>query len=84
MYETDAFPLIVHHYTGSRERYFRRSDARRNEERFQAKANVRDGYDDFITAWLDGFIQFVGIDTARTVLPEYMRVETPSNVVVDG
>jgi hypothetical protein len=83
MYETDAFPLIVHHYTGSRERYFRRSDARRNEERFQAKANVRDGYDDFITAWLDGFIRFVGIDTARTVLPEYMRVATPSKVV-DG
>lgn len=83
MYETDAFPLIVHHYTGSRERYFGKNDTRRNEETYQAKANVRDGYDDGITSWLDGFIQWVGVDMARSILPEYL-VKTQTDVVVDG
>lgn len=66
------FPIILHHYLGSWERYIARTDYRRSKEQYELKANVREGPDTWLTSWLEGFVQSLGAERARLLLPEYL------------
>jgi hypothetical protein len=69
------FPLSVNHYIGSWERYFARNDTRRSQRTYDFKAHVQNGVDDdWISEWIDGFIKFVGIDTAKELLNDYYSI----------
>ena len=70
--ETRKYPLSVNHYLGSWERYYSRNDTRRSRRAFDWKANVQDGRDDWISPWLDGFVDDVGLERARDLL-EFQR-----------
>jgi hypothetical protein len=63
----DHFPLVVNHYLGDWERYFSRNDTRRSATVYNSKAFVKDGRDEWILPWLDGFIRLFG-DQAYTLL----------------
>jgi len=64
----EKFPLSVQHYLGSRERYFARNDTRRSLRRYESKAAVQAGSDDWIVPWWEGFVQRVGRDRAIELL----------------
>jgi hypothetical protein len=66
------FPLSVNHYIGSWERYFARNDTRRSQRTYDFKAHVQNGIDDdWISEWLDGFVQQIGEETAKELLHDY-------------
>jgi hypothetical protein len=67
------FPIIVNHYTGSWERYNSKNDSRRSRRAYEKKAFVQDGYDSWITPWLDGFIETHGLNLTRELLTDYVR-----------
>lgn len=68
--EANRFPLMVHHYLGSKERYFARNDTRRSERFYEFKAHVAAGSDEWIMPWIDGFVEAMGVDTAVALLGE--------------
>jgi hypothetical protein len=67
----EKYPLAVNHYVGTYERYVARNDTRRNERAYEYKAHVDAGSDDWITTWLDGFVQEQGSDKASALLQDY-------------
>jgi hypothetical protein len=71
----ERYPLAVNHYVGTYERYVARNDTRRNERAYEYKAHVDAGSDDWITTWLDGFVQEQGPDKASALLQDY-RVDS--------
>mmetsp|Transcript_2734 Transcript_2734/g.7616 ORF Transcript_2734/g.7616 Transcript_2734/m.7616 type:complete len:528 (-) Transcript_2734:193-1776(-) len=73
--ETSAvrmYPLVVHHYAGSLERYSKRSDIRRrsNPDLYYRKANATASFDEagWIVGWLDEFVYNHGMDKVTKVL----------------
>jgi len=63
--------LRVHHYLGSRERYFgRKGDTRRNDEKFDRDAALSDGEDDDIRPWFQNFVKEAGNVRAKELLAE--------------
>ncbi|GAX26118.1 hypothetical protein FisN_24Hh009 [Fistulifera solaris] len=66
--EANRFPLMVHHYLGSKERYFARNDTRRSERFYEFKAHVNAGSDSWIMPWIEGFVETMGADTATALL----------------
>lgn len=66
--EANRFPLMVHHYLGSRERYFARNDTRRSERFYEFKAHVAAGSDAWIMPWIEGFVETMGAKTAMALL----------------
>lgn len=67
-----SFPLMVNHYLGSWERYNSRNDTRRSLHAYQAKAFVKDGRDDWISTWIDGFLDNMDAKVARQLLQDYV------------
>jgi hypothetical protein len=61
-------PIAVNHYLGSWERYASRNDKRRSRTKYDAKANVQRGTDDWSHLWLQGFVKWFGFDMARYLL----------------
>jgi len=61
-------PLAANHYLGSYERYSGRSDKRRSREIYDKKAQVNDGADNGTQQWLHGFVDSVGVQTAKKLL----------------
>jgi len=63
--------LRVHHYLGSRERYFgRKGDTRRNDEKFDRDATLSEGEDDDIRPWFQSFVKKAGNVRAKELLTE--------------
>ena len=61
-------PIAVNHYVGSWERYGRKSDKRRDRQKYDIKASVNKGVDDGIRPWLQGFVDTMGLSSAKTLL----------------
>jgi Glycosyl transferase family 2 len=76
--QLQRYPITVNHYIGSWERYFAKSDARRSERAYNAKAHVAAGHDNWMSPWLAGFVNHVGSERAKVLLQEYMS-DTTSN-----
>jgi hypothetical protein len=74
----ERYPLTVNHYLGSWERYIGRNDSRRSRRFYDFKSNVTltggGGLetDNFISSWLNGFVQHVGPTVARSLLKDYV------------
>jgi hypothetical protein len=68
------YPLIVHHYIGTLERYLARNDSRRSARLYHNKTRVQagGGADMWITDWLAGFVRAVGEATARVLLDRHI------------
>jgi hypothetical protein len=66
------YPITVNHYVGSWERYNSKNDSRRSRRAYERKAFVQDGYDNWITPWLDGFIETHGLKLSRELLADYV------------
>jgi hypothetical protein len=80
----DRYPLVVHHYVGSFERYKARKDPRRTETAYWQKASVRDGKEDgWIDTWLPSFVEQHGMAKVSKVMRKYMtgnvNVNTKTN-----
>jgi hypothetical protein len=70
------YPLSVNHYLGSYERYSSRTDVRRNPVLYQKFANAS-AYgggkdDDWLSGWLDSFIETHGQERVSRVLKDYL------------
>jgi hypothetical protein len=71
------YPLSVNHYLGSYERYSSRTDVRRNPVLYQKFANAS-AYggggkdDDWLSGWLDSFIETHGQERVARVLKDYL------------
>jgi hypothetical protein len=66
------YPLAVHHYLGTWDRYAQRHDVRRSREAYETKAHVHSqgtAADDWILSWLDGFVAVHGLELTTTLLP---------------
>jgi hypothetical protein len=70
--QLQRYPITVNHYVGSWDRYNSRNDTRRSRRTYEKKAFVQDGYDNWITPWLDGFIETHGLNLTRELLAEYV------------
>ena len=75
--------LRVHHYLGSWEQYFARSDVRRTRERFHKKAVVDEGTDFQLQYWLQKFVEIVGAEKARLLLNSAGVIEKGSSRLLD-
>jgi hypothetical protein len=64
----EKYPISANHYLGSWERYNARNDARRSWSVYNEKATVRNGQDNWVEGWLDGFIKDVGTKQAARLL----------------
>ena len=64
----DKYPIAANHYLGSWERYNSRNDARRSLSLYNEKATVKNGQDDWVEGWLDGFVRDVGTEQAARLL----------------
>lgn len=62
-------PIGTNHYLGSWERYNSRNDNRRSRDLYDAKATAKNGSDDGIHLWLNGFVDGIGGNTAKQLLP---------------
>jgi len=61
--------LRVHHYLGSRKKYFgRKGDTRRNVEKFERDATLSAGEDDDIRPWFKSFMKEAGTIRAKKLL----------------
>lgn len=79
------FPLSVNHYIGSWERYFARNDTRRSQRTYDFKAHVQNGTDDdWISEWLDGFIDFVGEERSMQLLSDYTKFSDVKQKEIDA
>lgn len=79
----EKYPLTVNHYVGARERYVARKDTRRSDRAYEYKAHVdAGGSDDWITTWLDGFVQEQGPENAFALLQDYAVVSAHDKTVV--
>jgi hypothetical protein len=74
----DKFPISANHYLGSWERYNARNDVRRSWSLYNEKATVRNGQDNWVEGWLDGFINDVGVKQAGRLLGQ-RNVESDNN-----
>jgi len=70
--QLQRYPITVNHYTGSWERYNSKNDTRRSERAYNFKANVSDGFDDWLAPWLQGFVESHGEEKAKRLLQEYV------------
>lgn len=70
------YPLVVHHYLGTWERYEARNDTRRSSRLYHNKAHVQAGKDKWIAAWLNGFVRTVGDEKARILLDRHLLVSS--------
>jgi hypothetical protein len=73
----ERYPLTVNHYLGSWERYIGRNDSRRSRRFYDYKSNVTSTgggleTDNFVSSWLNGFVQHVGPTVARSLLKDYV------------
>ena len=78
------YPLVVHHYLGTLERYQSRDDPRRTVGTYSKKANVQEGkHDGWISHWLPSFVDTYGMDRVGKVLKDYSRhpVSSSSSLV---
>jgi hypothetical protein len=83
--KVEKYPLTVNHYVGARERYVARKDTRRNERAYEYKAHVHaGGSDDWITTWLDGFVQEQGPEKASALLQDYTVVRAQDRLVTNS
>jgi hypothetical protein len=77
VYRSDRFPLVVHHYLGSWERYKSRDDPRRTKTSYrrivQAIQNRTSPAEDehWIDGWLASFVETYGINKVRRVLGDH-------------
>lgn len=72
-------PLAVNHYLGSWGRYSGRNDKRRSRIVYENKAHAAGrAIDDPTRPWLSGFVDYVGIDIAKTLLNRYRLPVVPS------
>jgi hypothetical protein len=68
----EDYPLTVNHYLGTYERFSARIDPRRNRKLYDAKANIKEGKDDYwINSWLPSFIEEHGADRVFELLGDY-------------
>ena len=70
--KVESFPLTVNHYLGSWEHYIGRNDTRRSKFFYDAKAAVQEGRDDWVSSWIDGFLDEMEPQIARELLQDYL------------
>lgn len=69
---TLKYPMSVNHYLGSWERYASRpNDSRRSKIAYEQKALVKEGRDDWMNSWIEGFIDSVEPEVAKVLLQRY-------------
>jgi hypothetical protein len=81
--QLQRYPITVNHYTGSWERYFSKNDTRRSERAYNTKAHVAFGHDTYISPWLMGFVDNVGLKLAKQLLHDYIVTDnnTPTTTI---
>jgi hypothetical protein len=73
-------PLAVNHYLGSWERYNGRNDKRRSKSVYDSKTKLaKRAKDDATRLWLSGFVDNVGVDTAKILLRRYQWKKDENN-----
>eukprot|EP00934_Nitzschia_sp_Nitz4_P009245 Nitzschia sp. Nitz4//scaffold225_size51843//9625//12995//NITZ4_006892-RA/size51843-snap-gene-0.8-mRNA-1//-1//CDS//3329542666//9235//frame0 len=85
IHDARKYPLVVHHYLGSFQRYKARDDPRRSDSQYWAKSAIRDMRDDdYIDSWLASFTSQNGAHEISQVLGDYLTsASKPENSLDD-
>ncbi len=83
VHDFERYPLVVHHYLGSLERYQARQDPRRTLASYHQKADIKEvkNENDWMNGWLTEFVTEHGMDKVSKVLWQY-RANREENSLV--